>query len=249
MSENKKLIWNDLQSEIVNCRKCSRLVNFREQIGVEKRKQFREFDYWARPVPSNGTLSAKLLVIGLAPAAHGGNRTGRMFTGDQSARFLFKHLFEAGFANQPNSDLREDGQKLIDSYITAVAHCVPPENKLTLDEIRNCSSYLEREFDLLKGPKVVLSLGRVAFDAIMDYARKRYGITKRFEFSHGKRYFVIDGFPLVYASYHPSPRNTQTGKLTSEMFSVLLEEIREVIYAKETVVTRPEKRAKLNFDK
>ena len=219
--------WKLLQKEITSCEKCPRLVEFRTKVAKERKREFKDFEYWGKPVPSNGKLDAKLVIIGLAPAAHGGNRTGRMFTGDGSAKFLFKHLYKAGFANQPNSDHRGDGQKLIDCYITAVAHCVPPDNKLMKEEIVNCESYLTREFELLVNPKVILALGKVAFDSIIDYARKNKGLEKKLEFKHGKSYKISKDFPLVYASYHPSPRNTNTGKLTSAMFSSVLRQVKK----------------------
>jgi uracil-DNA glycosylase len=221
--------WEKLQCEITACTKCPRLVSFREEIARKRRKQFADFEYWGRPVPSNGSISARLVIIGLAPAAHGGNRTGRVFTGDGSAKFLFKHLFKAGFVNQPNSDHMHDGQKLIDCYITAVAHCVPPDNKLTLEEIENCSSYLVREFALLQNPKAVLALGRVAFDSIIDFARTRYESSQRYMFKHGGQYQISERFPTIFASFHPSPRNTQTGKLTDAMFARVLRNIRATI--------------------
>jgi uracil-DNA glycosylase len=222
-------VWNDLQNEIVICERCPRLVAFRRKVAREKRRQFIHFKYWGRAVPSNGPLDAKLLIIGLAPAGHGGNRTGRMFTGDESAKFLFKHLYAAGFVNQPNSDYKEDGQKLIDCYITAVAHCAPPDNKLKASEIENCSQYLAREFDILENPKAILALGRVAFNAIIHLACSRFEIKNRFEFHHGKKYMISENFPVVIASYHPSPRNTQTGKLTSKMFLKVLQDIKKLL--------------------
>jgi uracil-DNA glycosylase family 4 len=224
--DNRSDLWNDLQNEIISCRKCPRLVDFREKVAKEKKKQFINFDYWGKPVPSFGTPDARLVIIGLAPAAHGGNRTGRMFTGDGSSRFLFKHLYLTGFASQPVSENREDGQYLIDSYITASLHCVPPDNKPTSDEIRTCAGFLEREFPLLSNCRAILALGSVAFDSVIDFARSYYAAKGRLAFSHGKRYFVAEGFPELYASYHPSPRNTQTGKLTSSMFLSLLKKIR-----------------------
>jgi uracil-DNA glycosylase len=220
-------LWNELQNEIISCNKCARLVTYRSQVAREKRRQFRDFNYWGRPVPSNGSPGARLVIIGLAPAAHGGNRTGRMFTGDGSAKFLFKHLYMEGFVNQPNSDHREDGQRLNDCYITAVVHCVPPDNKLKPLEIENCSRFLSREFDLLQNPKAVLALGKVAFDSIIDFAKIRYHVRGRFQFRHGEQYTISNEFPPIFASYHPSPRNTQTGKLTSKMFLKVLQNIRK----------------------
>jgi uracil-DNA glycosylase family 4 len=195
-------------------------------VAREKKKQFRDQTYCGRPVPSNGSLNARLVIIGLAPAAHGGNRTGRMFTGDNSAKFLFKHLYLAGFVNQPESVNRGDGQKLIDCYITAVAHCVPPDNKLTPIEIENCSYYLLREFELLKNPKAILALGKVAFDRAINLAKIKYDVDGRFRFSHGASFKITEDL-LIFASYHPSPRNTQTGKLTSKMFLSVLQSIKK----------------------
>src|SRR5487761_3572 len=163
---SRNSLLNELQREIVNCEKCPRLVRFRQKIALEKKKAFIDFEYWGRPVPSFGSIDARLIIIGLAPAAHGGNRTGRMFTGDGSAKFLFKHLHLAGFASQPNSDQRDDGQKLIDSYITSTLHCVPPDNKPTRKEIENCSEYLARELPMLEKSKAILGLGKIAFDSI-----------------------------------------------------------------------------------
>ena len=230
MTQNKTIeSWEKLQHEIITCAKCPRLLSFREEIARKRKKQFADFEYWGRPVPSNGSISARLVIIGLAPAAHGGNRTGRVFTGDGSAKFLFKHLYKAGFVNQPNSDHMYDGQKLIDCYITAVAHCVPPDNRLSPEEIENCSSYLAREFSLLQKPKAILALGRVAFDSIMDFARRTYGIKQRYVFQHGEKYRISEDFPIIFASFHPSPRNTQTGLLTDVMFAKVLGSIRATI--------------------
>ncbi len=220
-------LWNDLQEEIVECRKCPRLVKFREKVAREKRREFREFEYWGKPVPSFGSPDARLIIIGLAPAANGGNRTGRMFTGDGSSKFLFKHLHAAGFATLPSSEQRGDGQKLLDCYITASVHCVPPDNRPTRKEIENCSQYLVRELPMLEHSKAVLALGKVAFDSIIDFAREYYGAKGRFVFSHGGRFKIAENFPLVFASYHPSPRNTQTGKMTSRMFLSVLKEVKK----------------------
>lgn len=230
MVQSKSLqLWKELQQEIVACRKCPRLVSFREEVARKRKKQFSDFEYWGRPVPSNGSISARLVIVGLAPAAHGGNRTGRVFTGDGSAKFLFKQLYKAGFVNQPNSDNIQDGQKLIDCYVTAVAHCVPPDNRLTREEIENCSSYLKREFSLLQNPKAILALGKVAFDSVVDLAKGEYAVKERFVFEHGKKYQISERLPVVFASFHPSPRNTQTGKLTNAMFARVLRNIRRLI--------------------
>ncbi|MGI0086173.1 MAG: uracil-DNA glycosylase [Nitrososphaerales archaeon] len=220
--ELKVKLWSDLQNEIVGCRKCPRLVKFREKVARERKREFHDFEYWGRPVPSFGSPNARLIIIGLAPAAHGGNRTGRMFTGDGSSKFLFKHLHASGFAIQPSSERRDDGQKLIDCYITATLHCVPPDNRPTRMEIERCSEYLARELPMLDNSKAILALGKIAFDSIIDFARDCYSAEGKFVFSHGERFKVAENFPLVYASYHPSPRNTQTGKMTGKMFLKVL---------------------------
>jgi uracil-DNA glycosylase family 4 len=211
-----------LQEEITNCAKCPRLVAFREKVAREKRKEFSNFEYWGRPVPSWGKSNARLIIIGLAPAAHGGNRTGRMFTGDSSSRFLFRNLYRAGFALKPESDRRGDGNELVDCYITASVHCVPPENKPTKEEMKTCSSYLTRELTMLPKSRAIFALGKIAFDSVVKYARERYEAKGPFEFHHGRSYQIAEGFPLVFASYHPSPRNTNTGKLTDRMFQSIL---------------------------
>lgn len=211
-----------IRREIITCRRCPRLVEFREKISREKRKQFSDFEYWGRPVPGFGDPRARLVVVGLAPAAHGGNRTGRVFTGDGSARFLVRHLFDAGFANQPTSEDRKDGLIYKDCYVTAAVRCVPPDNKPTSLEIENCEPYFEQELTLLRECEIILVLGRVAFESVLRYARKYYAMKGSFKFQHGQKYILAKDFPLVFASYHPSPRNTNTGKLTSKMFTGVL---------------------------
>jgi uracil-DNA glycosylase len=216
-----------ISQQIISCRKCPRLVEFREKISKEKRKQFAEYTYWGRPVPGFGDAEARLVVVGLAPAAHGGNRTGRVFTGDSSARFLVKHLYEAGFANQPTSEARADGLAYRDCYITAAVRCVPPDNKPTREEIANCEQYFDQEIVLLKNCRVILVLGKVAFDSVLRFSKKYHGTKGKFEFEHGKKFKLAENFPCVIASYHPSPRNTNTGKLTSRMFSTVLLDVRK----------------------
>ena len=216
-----------LREEIISCRKCPRLVKFRERISKEKRKQFRNFQYWGRPVPGFGDPNARLLVVGLAPASHGGNRTGRVFTGDNSAKFLVRHLYESGFANHATSETRDDGLKYIDCYVTAAVRCVPPENKPLNKEIESCAPYFEEELMLLSHTKVILALGKIAFETVIDFAKKYYNIRGKFEFRHAQRYYLSRDLPVVFASFHPSPRNTNTGKLTSGMFADVLLEIRK----------------------
>ena len=208
-----------LNKEVIECRRCPRLVAYREQIGREKRRAYRDHEYWARPVPGFGDPHARVLVLGLAPGAHGSNRTGRPFTGDASGKFMYPILYKVGFANQPNADHRDDGLKLIDCYITAAVRCAPPDNKPLLSELANCSSYLDRELSILKNVKVVVALGKIGFDAYLAYL-KRNGFVQRtsvYKFAHAASYPMPNGVMLL-ASYHPSNQNTATGKLTAKMF-------------------------------
>lgn len=204
--------WSQkLNARIVACRQCPRLVHWCEQVAVEKKREFRDWEYWGKPVPSFGDPQARLLVVGLAPAAHGGNRTGRTFTGDSSGKWLFRALHKAGFANQPTWQRRDDGLKLLDCYITAAIHCAPPANKPLPKEIANCNGFLREELEKLKNVKVVVALGRIAFTT---YLRTR-GVKPLPEFGHGQ---VYDFEPRLIASFHPSRQNTNTGKLTEKMF-------------------------------
>jgi uracil-DNA glycosylase family 4 len=222
-----------LNNEIIACTKCPRLTAYRAEVGRVKRRAYRDWDYWAKPVPGFGDPRARLLLIGLAPGAHGANRTGRMFTGDSSGDFLYRALYESGFASQPTSTSRDDGLKLIDTYVTAVARCAPPDNKPLPEEMRNCRPYLERDLELLKHVEVVVALGRVAFDAYLAILRKQGKIVRlsAFPFAH---YAVLEtgpGQPLLIASYHPSQQNTSTGKLTEPMFRAVFERARRRINA------------------
>jgi uracil-DNA glycosylase family 4 len=208
-----------LDSEIVVCTKCPRLVAYRQQIGQEKRRAFLDHDYWARPVPGFGDPRARVLILGLAPGAHGSNRTGRPFTGDASGKFMYPILHKVGFASQPNAERRDDGLKLIDCYITAAVRCAPPDNKPLPSELGNCAEYLDREIAILKNVKVVVALGKIAFDAYLAHL-KHTGIFKAkggMVFGHANRYELTNGATLL-ASYHPSNQNTATGKLTPAMF-------------------------------
>src|SRR5580700_739469 len=179
-----------LNDEIVHCRKCPRLVRYREQVARTKRRSFLEWHYWGKPLPGFGDPRAELLILGLAPAAHGGNRTGRMFTGDRSGDFLYRALFETGFASQPQSLSRDDGMQLTGAYISAAVRCAPPDNKPTPEEFRNCRPYLEREIDLLKRLRVVVALGKLAFDAYLGVLRDRSVIRTRsaFVFAHDREH-------------------------------------------------------------
>lgn len=215
---------DELNNIVVNCRRCPRLVAFREH--VPPRASYANEHFWRRPVPGFGDAEAWLLILGLAPAAQGGNRTGRLFTGDASARFLMKALYDEGFANQPTSEFKDDGLVLIDSYMTAVVKCVPPKDKPTGQECLNCSQYWHAELNLLKNISAVLALGKFSFDAVKSYFKTKSKGVSCMHFSHGAR-FEIQGLPTLYASYHPSPQNTNTGKLNQEMIRNVLRQIRQ----------------------
>jgi uracil-DNA glycosylase family 4 len=208
-----------LETEIVNCRLCPRLRDHSRQVAAVKRRAYRDWDYWGLPVPAFGDPRARILVLGLAPGAHGSNRTGRMFTGDRSGEILYRVLHQVGLASQPVSTSRDDGLVLHDAFITAAARCAPPGNKPTLQEIRNCRPFLEREFALLTNVKVVVVLGKIAFDTYLDLLKSRGAIAARapFDFGHGRQHVTGPGHPLLICSYHPSQQNTSTGKLTEKM--------------------------------
>ncbi len=216
-----------IQHVICSCSRCPRLVEWREKVANEKVARFRSQSYWGKPVPSLGKQNASLLVVGLAPAAHGGNRTGRMFTGDRSGDWLYRALYEFGFANQPHSIDCSDGLELIDCYITAVLHCAPPLNKPTRQEILNCRPYLAREWQLLKEVRVVLALGRLAFDSIWTLLNQgAKGARPRFK--HGLE-VTLDADRTLIASFHPSQQNTFTGRLTDQMFLSVFKRARELV--------------------
>jgi uracil-DNA glycosylase family 4 len=208
-----------LNREVVACTRCPRLVVYRENIGREKKRAYRDWDYWGKPVPGFGDPHARVLIMGLAPGAHGSNRTGRPFTGDSSGRFMYPVLHETGFASQATSTDRDDGMKLTDLYITAAVRCAPPDNKPLPQELAECSYFLDRELDGLKDVKVIVALGKIGFDAYLNYVKRSNLIAskKPYIFKHGASYRMPDGKVLL-ASYHPSNQNTQTGKLTREMF-------------------------------
>jgi uracil-DNA glycosylase family 4 len=208
-----------LNHEVIACTRCPRLVEYRERIAREKRKAYLDCDYWGKPVPGFGDPDARVLIMGLAPGAHGSNRTGRPFTGDASGKFMYPVLYETGFANQPTALERNDGLKLHDLYITAAVRCAPPDNKPLPSELAECSFFLDREMEGLKKVKVVVALGKIGFDAYLNYV-KRTGLlpTKQgLIFKHGVHYRLENGKVLL-ASYHPSNQNTATGKLTRPMF-------------------------------
>jgi uracil-DNA glycosylase family 4 len=216
----------DLQRRIVGCRLCPRLVEFRERKATtERRKSFRDWDYWGAAVPSHGDPAARLLLVGLAPASHGANRTGRMFTGDPTADFLALALHRAGFASQATSLSRDDGLVLHDAFEIAVVRCAPPDDKSTTLEQHTCRPYLHEELDLLPNLRVALAFGRVAFDNFLRAIRERTGERIRHEFAHGGRYELGPGLPTLFASYHPSPRNTNTGRLTADALDAVLSDV------------------------
>lgn len=219
----------DLNLCVLDCRLCPRLVAHREEVSRVKRRMWQDWEYWARPVPGFGDPHARVLLLGLAPGAHGSNRTGRPFTGDASGKFLFPVLHATGFANQPNATHTDDGLKLQDAYITSVVRCAPPGNKPSRDEIENCRPFLDRELEILSGIRVVVALGKVGFDGYLDYLRRKRIIASRaaHKFAHGSLYRMPNRVWLL-ASYHPSQQNTQTGKLTESMFRVIFGQAREL---------------------
>jgi len=219
-----------LNTEIVNCRKCPRLVEYRERVAREKRRAFREWTYWGRPVPGFGDPRAKLLILGLAPAAHGANRTGRNFTGDRSGDFLYAALYKAGFANQPTSRHRDDGLQLRGAYIVATCRCAPPDNKPLPEEISNCRGYLERDMQILK-PKAILALGKIAWDGYLDILKREGVIASRaaYKFAHGAEEKLPGEIPSLFGVYHPSQQNTQTGRVTPAMYAQVLRRIQKFL--------------------
>jgi uracil-DNA glycosylase family 4 len=226
----KNALLNILNSEIVECRKCPRLVEYREKVAREKRRAFRDWTYWGRPVPGFGDPDATLLILGLAPAAHGANRTGRVFTGDRSGDFLYAALYKTGFANQPTSIQRDDGLQLKNAYIAATIRCAPPANKPLPSEIVNCRGYLVRELEILR-PRVVLALGKIAWDAYLEILKQRGHIASRaaFHFAHGAEAELPGGGARLFGVYHPSQQNTQTGRVTPAMYSQVLRRIRRFL--------------------
>jgi uracil-DNA glycosylase len=219
-----------LESEITECRKCPRLVHYREEVARTRRRAYRDWTYWGRPVPAFGDPHARLVIIGLAPGAHGANRTGRMFTGDRSGDFLYEQLHRAGFANQPHSKTADDGLVLKDALISAAVRCAPPDNKPLPEEIRNCVPYLERELDLIR-PRAILALGGIALNTYLNLL-KRQGLIKScaaYRFAHGASFVLPPGLPRLFAAYHPSQQNTQTGRLTPAMFARVLRQIKKYL--------------------
>ena len=211
---------NNLNKTIIKCKKCPRLVKFIKKVSTEKRKQNIDEIYWGKPVPGFGNFKSKLAIIGLAPAAHGGTRTGRAFTGDKSGDFLFKSLYSTKISNQNFSEKADDGLKLKSTYITNILKCVPPGDKPINEEIIKCSYYFSKELEYLKDLKVIVALGKVSFDSCLKIYKKKFKIDQKFEFKHGKKYILPDNRILI-ACYHPSPRNVNTKVLTLPMINQL----------------------------
>ncbi len=228
-------IFEALKRRVIQCRLCPRLTNYREEVAREKRRSFRDWEYWGKPVPGFGEARAELLIVGLAPGAHGSNRTGRMFTGDRSGEFLYRALYETGFASQPNAESRDDGLRLKNCYITAVARCAPPGNKPWPEELANCEPYLQEEIRLLKKVRAVLALGQIAFDRYLRTMRNLqpaldWPPRTEMRFGHGKSFDLPGKLPRLFACYHPSQQNTQTGKLTALMMKEVLSEVRRFLH-------------------
>lgn len=219
-----------LENEVVNCRRCPRLVEYRERIGQEKRRAYLACNYWARPVPGFGDPQARVLVFGLAPGAHGSNRTGRPFTGDASGKFMYPVLHRLGFASQPDALDRNDGMELRNLWISAAVRCAPPDNKPLPAEIANCAEYTGRELAALKSLRVVVALGKIAFDAYLDALRRQSIIVRKtgYIFAHAAEYPMPNGITLL-ASYHPSNQNTATGRLTTAMFEAVFARARKIV--------------------
>jgi len=222
---------DDLERRIIECQACPRLIDHCKTVARVKRRAFRDQEYWGKPVPSFGDPRARLLLLGLAPAAHGANRTGRMFTGDRSGDFLYRALFETGFASQPVAVSRDDGLRLTDAYITATVRCAPPDNKPTREEMKACRPFLEEELDLLPNVKVVVALGKIASDTYLSILKDRGVIRSRaaFPFAHNRLHMIAEGQPLLLCSFHPSQQNTSTGRLTAAMLREVFEHARALL--------------------
>ncbi len=221
-----------LQERVIQCRKCPRLVAYLQKVAKSKPKRYRDWDYWSNPLPSFGDPNARVLVVGLAPAAQGGNRTGRMFTGDRSGEWLFRALYQFGFANQPNSFRRDDGFKLDDCYITATIRCAPPKNKPLPEEIENCRPYFLEELDLLRKMRIIVPLGQIAFTQTLKSLRLKGYEVPPLLFGHGKICSLRtpnSELRTLITTYHPSQQNTQTGKLTRPMFHKIFKMVRKTL--------------------
>ena len=218
-----------LYRKVVSCEACPRIVDFRTKVASQKRKQFKDWTYWGKPIPGYGDSNAELLLVGLAPAAHGGNRTSRVFTGDKSADFLVRCLYLEGIANQPNSDSLDDGLVLQNAFMTPILKCVPPQDKPTAKELHNCADFFSAEMEILKQVKVILALGKIGFDGCLKYFRRDFNLKlKYYPFGHNKKYVLPNG-KILWGSYHPSPRNVNTGRINVEMMTSLLKNVKKVL--------------------
>ena len=216
--------FNKLNKSIINCKKCKRLVKFRKKISKDKRKQYQQETYWGKPITGFGDTNGKILFVGLAPAAHGGTRTGRVFTGDKSSDFLYKCLFKAKISSQPKSEYKNDGLKLSKAFITTALKCVPPEDKPLKQELNNCFKYFDQEINLLKNLKIIVALGKIAFDACKYFYKNNYGFTENIQFKHNK-IFKLPNNILLVGCYHPSPRNVNTGRINEKKMTLLFKRV------------------------
>ena len=217
-------VFEKLNKKIIACNKCTRLVKFRKKISSEKRKQYLHETYWGKPITGFGDQNGKILFVGLAPAAHGGTRTGRVFTGDKSSEFLYKCLFNANISNQSKSEYRNDGLKLKKAYITTALKCVPPGDKPKKSELDNCFSFFNSEITYLKNLKVIVALGKIAFDACTYFYKSKYKLNEKINFAHDKIYKLPDNIFLV-GCYHPSPRNVNTGRINEQKMTRLFKKV------------------------
>ncbi len=221
-------MFSNLNNSIIKCNKCSRLVEFRKKIAQNKRKQYLDQTYWAKPITGFGDKSAKILFVGLAPAAHGGTRTGRVFTGDKSSEFLYKCLHKVKISNQPTSTHIYDGLKLNNAYITTALKCVPPEDKPTSEELHNCFNFFDKEINNLKNLKVIVALGKIAFDACVSFYKTNYNFSDKIKFQHNKIYHLTNKILLV-GCYHPSPRNVNTGRIDEKKMTNLFKKVLRLV--------------------
>ena len=220
---------SELENKIIKCKKCPRLVKFRNKIAKEKRKQYINENYWGKPITGFGNSNAKILIVGLAPAAHGGNRTGRVFTGDKSSDFLYKCLFKANISNQSNSDYKHDGLRLKNAYITTALKCVPPGDKPHPFELKTCFKYFKEEINLLNKSRVIIALGKIAFDACVAFYKSQYNLNnQKYNFGHGI-YYILPDNKILIGCYHPSPRNVNTKRININKMVKLFNKAKKMI--------------------
>ena len=220
---------SELENKIIKCKKCPRLVKFRNKIAKEKRKQYINENYWGKPITGFGNSNAKILIVGLAPAAHGGNRTGRVFTGDKSSDFLYKCLFKANISNQSNSDYKNDGLRLKNAYITTALKCVPPGGKPYPLELKTCFKYFREEINLLNKSRVIIALGKIAFDACVAFYKSQYNLNnQKYNFGHGI-YYILPDNKILIGCYHPSPRNVNTKRININKMVKLFNKAKKMI--------------------